>query len=226
MNELTINTVGMTEFSFKNKKLQNATMRIFKLGDNIRQKWFEVGAIIAKVDAEELYKDDGFSSVHEWVKKAFKLNKSRSYDLLKIGREYTREVLNNAGNVVGYECNLLPESTQDNFNTTQVTRMLPLGHDMATHYVEHGDITPDMTVSDIKKFVDGVIHTDSDTEPLEGEVTDAESDEKQQKKLRKIFDNISTSALIEELNKRGFHVYDDSGMEMIVNNSEKGGDTK
>lgn len=224
MNELIINTVGMNNVQYKNKKLQNATMQIFRIGDNIRQKWFEVGAIIALVDAEECYKEDGFESVHEWVQQAFKLKKSRSYDLLKIGREYTRAVLSASGKVVGYECNLLPESTKDNFNSTQVTRMLPLGHEIATQFVEDGKITPSMTATAIKKVVDEYTGKDKAESTDITDSADNTDADKEQVKLRKIFDNISTSDLIAELNKRGFYVYDESGKEVKPSESKKGGE--
>ena len=100
MEELII-TAEHKQLSFTNKELQNATMAIYKIAENIRTRWFEIAAIVAMVDAKELYKDDGFADVHEWVNKTFAFGKSTSYDLLKVGREYVREVTNKAGKVIG-----------------------------------------------------------------------------------------------------------------------------
>lgn len=204
-----LTTVGRTEIAFKNKQLQNATMHIFNLGENIRQKWFEIGAIMASVDTLECYKDDGFSSVHEWANKVFNLKKSRTYDLLKIGREYTREILSKSGRVIGYECNLLPESAPDNFNVTQVTRLLPLGREEAARLVESDEVTPDMTVKAIADVVKAHLHPDGEeAEESEEPKESADKAEQPADKLRDILDNISTKDLIIELTRRGFKVAD------------------
>ena len=218
MNEVTL--VGRNDVAFKNKKLQNATMQIFSIGNNIRQKWFEIGAIIALVDEQECFKDDGFSSVHEWVEKTFGLKKSRSYDLLRIGKEYTREVISKSGKVVGYECNLMPESSADNFTTTQVTRMFPIGHEMVTELVETGEINPSMTAKQIADVVKA--HTSSNDEELQEDAKESnvKADEEHHEEvthdewLRMTFDKITTGELINELNKRGFKVLDNTGKEM------------
>lgn len=207
-----ISTVGSTSVAFTNKKLQNATMAIFKIADNIRTRWFEVAAIVALVDSQELYKDDGFASVHEWVDKTFAFGKSRSYDLLKIGREYVRAVLNGKGKVIGYECNLLPEGVKDNFSTTQVTRMLPAGHDLAEKLVMGGEITPDMTTSAIAKVVKA--HTNPDSNKSEESEEGTEKNEG--KGAVNLLDEFTTRDLVRELNRRGFYVYDEHGAEVHV----------
>lgn len=163
------------------------------------------------VDAKELYKDDGFSDVHEWVNKTFAFGKSTSYDLLKVGREYVREVHNKSGRVIGYESNLVPEGAS-NFSTTQVRRMLPAGHDLAVELVEAGEITPDMTTTKIAKVIKAHLNPADEAE----EEAEEEADEAAAEKLRKTFDQISTADLIAELNRRGFIVYDNAGREMKV----------
>lgn len=214
MEELII-TAEHKQLSFTNKELQNASMAIFKIAENIRTRWFEIAAIVAMVDSKELYKDDGFASVHEWVSKTFAFAKTTSYELLKIGKEYVREVYNKAGKVVGYECNLVPEGA-DNFSSTQVRKLLPVGHELAVELVEEGEITPDMTTAKIAKIVKA--HTSPDTAPEEEPNTaDEEADNAEHVKLRKTFDNISTADLIAELNRRGFIVYNKDGKEMKTN---------
>ncbi len=214
MEELII-TAEHKQLAFTNKELQNASMAIFKIAENIRTRWFEIAAIVAMVDSKELYKDDGFSDVHEWVNKTFAFGKSTSYDLLKVGKEYVREVYNKAGKVIGYECNLVPEGS-DNFSTTQVRRMLPAGHVLAAELVADGEITPDMTTTKIAKVIKA--HTSPETSPEQTDEEPAEDTESEdQEKLRRTFDNISTADLIAELNRRGFTVYDSNGKEMKTN---------
>lgn len=213
MEELII-TAEHKQLSFTNKELQNASMAIFKIAENIRTRWFEIAAIVAMVDSRELYKDDGFSDVHEWVNKTFAFGKSTSYDLLKVGREYVREVHNKAGKVIGYESNLVPEGS-DNFSTTQVRRMLPAGHELAAELVADGEITPDMTTTKIAKIVKAHISPEPEDEEPTEDTEDTENEE--QEKLRRTFDNISTADLIAELNRRGFIVYNSEGKEMKTN---------
>lgn len=210
--EMMINTTDRTALTFTNKKLQNATMQIMQIAGKIRNNWFEVGAIIATVDEQELYKDDGFNTVHEWTARAFNIKKSMSYDLLKIGKEYTREILSEKGRTLGYECNLEVPDSSENFALTQVIRMLPAGHEKAQELVTAKVITPDMTSTAIGKVIKGLTVKD-EPEATDNEPTTEPTEVSHDEWLRITFDKISTSELITELKNRGFIVYDREGGE-------------
>ena len=216
--EMMINTTDRNVLSFQNKKLQNATMQIMQIAGKIRNNWFEVGAIIAMVDAQELYKDDGFNNVHEWTTRAFNIKKSMSYDLLKIGKEYTREILSDKGRTIGYECNLVVPDSSENFALTQVIRMLPAGHEKAQELVDAKLITPDMTSTAISKVIKGLNEPEQEEEPEKVSEPSEPSEEPEEvthyEWLRMTFDKISTQELVEELKKRGFSVFDREGGEM------------
>lgn len=137
---------------YTNKTLRAATNKIVKLGETVRKAAFETAAIMANVDANHCYIEDGFDSVHDWAMTTFGFKKSVSYSLLKIGKEYTRRTMVN-GKVTGYSSNLMPENSGVDFNTTQVEKMLPLGHAAAAELVESGDITPDMSAKKIGQYV-------------------------------------------------------------------------
>ena len=207
--DMMINTNDRNSLSFTNKKLQNATMQIMQIAGRIKNNWFQIGAIIAEVDKEELYKDDGFENVHAWTMRAFNIKKTTSYDLLRIGKEYTRELTTEKGRITGYECNLLPENSEANFTTTQVMKMLPAGHDKAQELVDSGVITPDMTSTAISKVIKDL--NKKDEEPEENEIPEAPTHEEW---LRMTFDKITTGELIEELKTRGFVVFDKEGKVM------------
>lgn len=147
--------------SFDNEELQKATNAVLKLGDAIKKNWFAIAHIVAHVDETECYKDDGFNNVHEWVEKAFGIKKSASYSLLTIGREYTREIVNSSGKVVGYGTNLITDGSDD-FSKTQVEKMLPAGHELAVELVNEGEITPDMSAKEISKVVKSRIKPGTD----------------------------------------------------------------
>lgn len=138
--------------SFDNKELQKATNAVFKLGDAIKKNWFAIAHIVAHVDETECFKDDGFNTVHEWVEKTFGIKKSASYTLLTIGKEYTREIVNASGRVIGYGTNLVKDGSDD-FSKTQVEKMLPAGHELAVELVNGGEITPEMSAKEISKVV-------------------------------------------------------------------------
>lgn len=164
--------------SFDNKELQKATNAVLKLGDAIKKNWFAIAHIVAHVDETECYKDDGFNNVHEWVEKAFGIKKSASYSLLTIGREYTREIVNSSGKVVGYGTNLITDGSDD-FSKTQVEKMLPAGHELAVELVNEGEITTDMSAKEISKVVKSRIKSgtdESETDCVESENETVECD--------------------------------------------------
>ena len=192
-------------------------MQIMQIAGKIKNNWFQIGAIIAEVDREELYKDDGFENVHAWTMRAFNIKKTTSYDLLRIGKEYTRELTTEKGRITGYECNLLPENSEANFTTTQVMKMLPAGHDKAQELVDSGVITPDMTSTAISKVIKDLNKKDEEPEAhaTEQEAPATEHEEPEapthQEWLRMTFDKITTGELIDELKTRGFVVFDKEG---------------
>ena len=208
MNAMELITTGANDFSFINKNLQNATMKIVRLTDNARNALYQIAFIIAGVAQTECYKDDGFNTVHEWTTQVLGYKKSMSYDLLKIGQQYTREILNDKGRVTGYECNLLPEDSADNFSTTQVIRMLPAERELVCELVEDKIITPAMTSKEIAKVIKERVNGESgESEEATEDKPNGDTPEVQSVDLSKV----STNDLIAELAKRGYLVADSNG---------------
>lgn len=176
MGEITIMTPNATVPAFTNKALNTATQKVFKIGETVRRCAFETAVIIAGVEASECYKEDGFNTVHEWTEAAFGFKKSASYTLLKIGKEYVREIANpKTGKIAGYASNLLPEDAEKDFTTTQIEKMLPAGHAFAAELVERGEVTPDMTCREIGKIIKSYLSDDEPETESETE-TEAESE--------------------------------------------------
>lgn len=175
--------------TFENKELQKATNAVLKLGDAIKKNWFAIAHIVAHVDATECFKDDGFNTVHEWVEKTFGIKKTASYSLLTIGKEYTREIVNASGKVVGYGTNLITEGSDD-FSKTQVEKMLPAGHELAVELVNGGEITPEMSAKEISRVVKSHTNTEpetSETEP-EQELETSENEPEQEPEIVSVWD--------------------------------------
>lgn len=158
-----INASVSMETAYTNKALTRATEKIRKRCDKIRANMFEVAHIIAEVEATGVYKDD-YKSVHQWTKEAFGFQKTVSYNLLRIGKEYVREVLDEKGRVVDYETNLLPEGGVADFNLAQVSRMLPAGHELAKDLVDSASIRVEMPSNEIGKIIKAAMQGDTPEE--------------------------------------------------------------
>lgn len=153
MNELNlINNNIILPCSIKNEQLHHATYRIVELGEGIREKAYETAYIMAQVDREKCYVEDGYKNVHDWAMKMFGFKKTTSYALLKIGKEYTEQLTYADCSVSGYKSNLT-ETYSGDFSVCQLNRMLPLGHDVAEELVKADTITPYMTVKEIAQVV-------------------------------------------------------------------------
>lgn len=140
------------EKNFKNRTLKKASEMIYKIAEQNRKNSFLVAKIIAEVDEKGAYKDDGFKTVHEWTAECFGIKKSVSYSMLKIGREKTLEVLDETGNVTDYVSSY-QDKNGNTFSITQMERMSSLSEDEAEQLLTNGDITADMTCSDIMRTV-------------------------------------------------------------------------
>ena len=180
------------------------------------------------VDERGMYANDGFETVHEWTAQAFGFKKTLSYNLLKIGNEYTREVISRKSKVTGYCSNLLPVPVEmdengkplpsepaplKDFSVSQLSAILPVGHREAEDLVREQVITPDMTVKQIKDIVKSRNATEtgeSDNDESEPKIEATDPSPRNDV----IMDKISTSDLIAELNRRGYIVYDDNGREV------------
>ena len=134
--------------AYLNKDLNAATLKIRNIGVKMKEHYFEIAAIIAKVDREKLYEIDGFKSVHEWTEKEFNIKSSRSYSLLTIGQKWTAEVKDKRGHVTGYAMIISPE-----YSTSQTEKMLPAGVDTATRLHTEGKIDPSMSAKEIEKVI-------------------------------------------------------------------------
>lgn len=179
MNEIAIVTPKTVAPVYTNKALNSATQKVFKIGETVRKCAFETAVIIAAVESSECYKEDGFNNVCEWTSAAFGFQKSSTYTLLKIGREYVRELVDpKTGKVKGYASNLLPENAEKDFSTTQIEKMLPAGHAFAAELVEREEITPDMTCREISKVVKSYMSDSAEEESTEESVEGESTEEK------------------------------------------------
>lgn len=142
MNDIIIRTNEIP--TFNNKKLNTASKKIAKIGTTVRKNLFELGAVLSEVNENELYIDDGFKNVAEYAEKTFGIKKSTTYNLVRIGSEFTAPEL---------ESNL-PHDEGNDFTTTQIVKIFPIKeHNKIVELVEAEKITPDMSCKEIEKAV-------------------------------------------------------------------------
>lgn len=113
--------------------------------------------------------------------KTFGFKKSASYTLLKVGKEYTKQLTDAKGKVAGYKSNLTADNAEKDYTTTQIEKMLPVGHEVAEQLSEEGKINPDMSCKEIEK----VIKTVKNPESAEGGNAEGTGESKKAKNVAK-----------------------------------------
>ena len=169
-------TNAITTKIYENKALQKATDKIRKLETGIQANLYETAAIIAYVDGAKLYTDDGFKNVHEWTKQAFNIEKSTSYAMLKIGRDYTRVLTDDKGKIKGYRSNVTDNDEAD-FSVTQIVKMLPVSRETLPEAIEAENITPADTVREVETKIKHFMHKDEAEKEDAPEVDETEANE-------------------------------------------------
>lgn len=135
--------------TINNPELKTVTNEIRKAGANVIGNTFKIAALIARVDDEELYVEDGFADVFEYVKTCFGLEKTSAYNLIKVGREFIAEI--ESGKTTKFET-LLTHGARD-YSISQVFKMLPLGVEKAKELTADGVIDETMSCRQIEKIV-------------------------------------------------------------------------
>lgn len=225
---------------FSNKQLVKATEQLIAIAQNIRTRQFDIAAILADVEVNNLYKDDGFSSCAEYAETVFGMKKSLAYALIRIGKDYTRPVLNNAGRCIGHASCLVPAANPDkqdaplvDFTTTQIERMLALPRDTVINLVSEGKLSPSNTVREIIEVVKAnkvdLLPATQEQEPEpEVEVQEQEPEQEQEVQASRVLlvdethnvSDIPATTMIKELINRGYEVSKDGYKITLVTEDE------
>lgn len=161
MNEITNATVkAPAAFTFKNKKLNEISIRIAKIGDDMGKKNMELAKLLGTVKRDELFKDDGFKSVAEYADSTFGIQKSLAYQLAKVGERFYLSDNATAKTVSG----MLPPS-----NLAELVNMKDEDIQKA---IDAKEITPTTTQKTLRSVAAGVKH--SKPKILEAYAVDAE----------------------------------------------------
>lgn len=135
--------------SINNPELKKVTGEIRKASANVIGNTFKISALIARVDSEELFIEDGFTDVFDYAKQCFGLEKASVYNLIRVGNDFISEV--KKGNITSFQT-LLTHGDKD-YSISQVFKMLPLGIEKAKELTSDGVIDETMSCRQIERIV-------------------------------------------------------------------------
>lgn len=161
MEELTT----ITTQKLVNKELKDYTKKLKNCGDNIRKNYIKISFLLNEIENTECYLDDGFEDTIDYASKVLNIQKTTTYNLLKIGKEFIAE---------SGERTVLTDKGND-YGVSQLQALLPVGVERAKELHDEGTITPDMSVRQIKQIIKDEINPepeDEDTDVVDGEVVD------------------------------------------------------
>lgn len=166
---MTTEIIKNYENTIQNTKLRNFTEQIYKQGLNIKKSFARVAAILVKIDESKCYEQDGFTSVQDYAEKVLGWKQANTYAMLKVGRDYIDGKT--------YE-SVLPHAEGNDYSTSQLQALLPLKSvDVAKELAENEEITPNMTVKQIKDVVKAYNHKDDVETDVEEVSEDSETEE-------------------------------------------------
>lgn len=134
--------------NIKTKELVNTDLKghankIKGYGKNIRTNYLKIAKELYEIDKSECYLDDGFEDTQDFASKVLNIQKTTSYNLIRIGREFlsedgSRTALTDKGN---------------DYGVSQLQILLPLGIDKAKELHDEEVIKPEMSVRQLKSIV-------------------------------------------------------------------------
>ena len=150
-----------------NTDLKGHANKIKGYGKNIRTNYLKIAKELYEIDKSECYLDDGFEDTQDFASKVLNIQKTTSYNLIRIGREFlsedgSRTALTDKGN---------------DYGVSQLQILLPLGVDKAKELHDEEVIKPEMSVRQLKSIVKHEIdptEDDGDVVESDGEVISEE----------------------------------------------------
>lgn len=160
MEELTT----ITTQKLVNKELKDYTKKLKNCGDNIRKNYIKISFLLNEIEQTECYLDDGFEDTIDYASKVLNIQKTTTYNLLKIGKEFIAE---------SGERTVLTDKGND-YGVSQLQALLPVGVERAKELHDEGTITPDMSVRQIKQIIKDETNPEpeEDNDVVDGEVLD------------------------------------------------------
>lgn len=138
---ITITNFVNPQTAFKSQALQDCTERISKIYTNAyryaEEKNREIAVILAEIQKDRLYLEDGFKSVADYAEQTFGLKKTNAHMLANAGRVYMSDNVNPA----------LKE-----FSPSKVAELTSLQPEDVNKALETGRISKDSTQKELRDF--------------------------------------------------------------------------
>lgn len=130
---------------------------------NVRYYMVRASVVLAAIDESKCYEHDGFATIHDYTESILGIKRAQSYAILKVGKTLV--------NTETME-SLLPHEADNDYSMSQLQALLPLKSvETAQDMALTGEISPDMTVKEIKARVKAHTRVESDEG---GDVDDSE----------------------------------------------------
>ena len=220
---------------FNNPTLEKYTGMLMNLDSKIRTHQYDIAHLLGEIQTKGLYKDDGFENCAEYAMVTFGMQKTKAYELIDIGQQYTRPIRDTRGKEKGHCSNLVPiphpelmDAPVIDFTPNQIARLRSLGRDKIVSLIQSGDLSPSMTsrkLDEVVKLNKAKKVIESQEEPEEEPTTPAPAEVQEEpttpapEPIHKTrsqssvnFDIVTTEELIAELSERGYKVYDRLGV--------------
>lgn len=132
--------------SIHSETLKRITLGIVNSCKTVTGNMFKIAALLARVEKDDLLINEDFVNVIEYAKRCFGFEKTTAYNLLKIGHDFIKETEDgNVETVLTY--------LNNDYNVSQIIKMLPLGIDKAKELTRDGVITSDLSCRQIERIV-------------------------------------------------------------------------
>lgn len=131
------------DYELTNEDLKLHTKNIKCYSTLIRKNYYRIANELCEIEKTECYLDDGFEDVVDYARKVLGIQKTTTYNLLSIGKDF----INTTG-----DRSILTDSGRD-YTVSQLQVLLPLGKDKMKELHNEGIINPDQSVRTIKRII-------------------------------------------------------------------------
>ena len=73
------------------EELRRETENILRLKGEIAQKFWDIGKSLGRIAEKDLFKEDGYGSFEEYLRKEVKISSARAYRLIEMSNKFSRE---------------------------------------------------------------------------------------------------------------------------------------
>lgn len=119
-----------------NNELRGYTNKIIQCDNGIRKNMNQIALLLAEVNQKKLFELENFKNTAEYANAVFGYSKGNVSKMVRVAERY-----------------LIGSSKYNDFNTSQLSELLPLEKEETDLLIENKEVTADMTVKAIREVV-------------------------------------------------------------------------